>query len=41
MIIEGKFRNDGVLVASNVMTACPSKYEAEAKARYGAKPKVN
>ncbi len=41
VIIEGKFRNDGVLVANNVMTACPSKYEAEAKARYGAKPKVN
>lgn len=41
VIIEGKFRKDGVLVANNVMTACPSKYEAEAKVKYGAKSKVN
>lgn len=29
VIVEGKYGADGVLVASNVMTACPSKYEAE------------
>ena len=28
VIIEGTFR-DGTLVAQNVMTSCPSKYEAE------------
>ncbi len=41
VIVEGKFRKDGVLVANNVMTACPSKYEAEAKAEYGSKSKMN
>ena len=40
VIIEGKFRRDGVLVASNVMTACPSKSEAEAKVKSGSKPKM-
>ncbi len=41
VIVEGKFRNDGVLVASNVMTACPSKYEAEAQARDKPQTKKN
>jgi cytochrome c-type biogenesis protein CcmE len=33
VIVEGEYGEDGVLVASNVMTACPSKYEAELSAR--------
>ena len=41
VIVEGKFRQDGVLVASNVMTACPSKYEAEAKVRESSRSKLN
>lgn len=32
VIVEGKYGINGVLVASNVMTACPSKYEAELEA---------
>src|ERR1035437_856358 len=31
VIIEGKYR-DGTLYAQNVLTSCPSKYEAEAAA---------
>lgn len=34
VIIEGKFR-DGKLVARNLMTSCPSKYEAEEEGRAG------
>jgi cytochrome c-type biogenesis protein CcmE len=41
VIVEGKFRKDGVLVASNVMTACPSKYEAEAQAKETSQTKKN
>jgi cytochrome c-type biogenesis protein CcmE len=37
VIVEGKFRRDGVLVASKVMTACPSKYEAEGGAKKAVK----
>jgi cytochrome c-type biogenesis protein CcmE len=32
VIIEGKYR-DGTLYAQNVLTSCPSKYEAEASAK--------
>lgn len=27
VIVEGRMRQDGVLIASNLMTSCPSKYE--------------
>ncbi len=33
VIVEGKYGRDGVLVASKVMTACPSKYDAEGDAK--------
>jgi cytochrome c-type biogenesis protein CcmE len=29
VIVEGRVGQDGVLMASNVMTSCPSKYQAE------------
>ena len=29
VIVEGKIGPDGILAASNLMTSCPSKYEAE------------
>jgi cytochrome c-type biogenesis protein CcmE len=29
VIVEGQLGRDGVLVAANLMTSCPSKYEAE------------
>jgi cytochrome c-type biogenesis protein CcmE len=29
VIIEGKISRDGILVASNLMTSCPSKYQEE------------
>lgn len=29
VIVEGQLGRDGVLAASNLMTSCPSKYEAE------------
>lgn len=32
VIVEGKYR-DGTLYAQNVLTSCPSKYEAEASAK--------
>lgn len=41
VIVEGKFRQDGVLVASNVMTACPSKYEAESGGKEASRSQVN
>lgn len=31
VIVEGKIGPDGVLVANNLMTSCPSKYEEEKK----------
>ena len=29
VIVEGKIGQDGILVASNLMTSCPSKYQEE------------
>jgi cytochrome c-type biogenesis protein CcmE len=29
VIVEGKIGHDGILVASNLMTSCPSKYQEE------------
>lgn len=29
VIVEGRIGQDGVLIASNLMTSCPSKYQAE------------
>ena len=29
VIVEGRIGTDGVLIASNLMTSCPSKYEEE------------
>jgi len=29
VIVEGRVGQDGVLMASNLMTSCPSKYQAE------------
>lgn len=29
VIVEGRLGHDGVLIASNLMTSCPSKYEEE------------
>jgi cytochrome c-type biogenesis protein CcmE len=29
VIVEGRVGQDGVLIASNLMTSCPSKYQAE------------
>jgi cytochrome c-type biogenesis protein CcmE len=29
VIVEGQIGQDGVLMASNLMTSCPSKYEED------------
>jgi cytochrome c-type biogenesis protein CcmE len=29
VIVEGKIGHDGILIASNLMTSCPSKYQEE------------
>ncbi len=33
VIVEGQIGPDGILVADNLMTSCPSKYEEEKKRR--------